>query len=60
MIHPRKERIKNLKLPEVSLSIPLTKIKHFFMNGCDCVVQLLQLQFHHLAQVGYNTINTQY
>ncbi|CBI17257.3 unnamed protein product, partial [Vitis vinifera] len=29
-------------------SFTLTKIKRFFMNGCDCVIQLLQLQFHHL------------
>lgn len=30
--------------------VPLTKIKHLLMNGCDCVIQFLQLKFHCLAQ----------
>lgn len=30
--------------------VPLTKIKHLVMNGCDSVMQFLQFKFHRLAQ----------
>lgn len=34
----------------IHYNVPFTEIKHLIMYGGDCVVQLLQLKFHYLAQ----------